>query len=202
MVILSMLSRDQLAEDALANAAEAKMHGLNQDKGFLLFDGRTWRPHFFHRHRGIDLSNGEIHIGGVQFESSVVQRFAGAWLDGVSQPEIDFWDGKFNYVPTLFEIERLFVGDLGRFELTHMFADGRSMGESTVQENRATFEQWHQEYQEAVAGSLMGRPLLEADYAYRMHDMQLDPRKLYGERVHAQLRKLSRRDLRKKYPQT
>lgn len=85
-----------------------------------------------------------------------------------------------------------------------MYEDGDDMGDAMAERENDRFQKWHEKYLEAVAGSLMGKPVLEADFARRLSGPSyrgLDLRQLYGDRIHEQLRKLNRMDLREKYPE-
>ncbi|MFA6024077.1 MAG: hypothetical protein WC777_02585 [Candidatus Gracilibacteria bacterium] len=201
--LASTLTKDRLAPGALDDERDLSMHGLAYRDGFLLFDGQAYKPSVLDRGRGLDPSSGDIYLGDVQFETSVVNRFVGSWYDGMSQANIRVSEGRFMEIPTLFEIERLFVGDVGRFEVSRMYGDGVDMGDDIARRENGLFQRWHQEYLSAVDGSLMGKPVLEADFARRLSggSRPLDLTKLYGERIHDQLRGLKRRDLKEKYPE-
>jgi len=198
------LTGDRLKPGFDSEADHVRKHGMMACEGHLLFDGFKSMPlGGFVRESGLNLANGDLYVGGVQKEKSVLDILAGCWRDGRFASTIGVYAGGTEEVPLAFELERLFQGGILPIDLVSLHAEGRfEVVRNAFEEQRDELRAWCVQYAQAVEASLLGKPMVEADYARRTYGRyaRLLPSQfnslLYGEEIARELSQLRRSDLK------
>lgn len=193
----SSLREGGLRDDADFDSEQSRVHGVARDGDFMLFDGLRRKPRLFIRHSGLDLSTGDLFVGDVQFDKSVTDVVSGFCEGGHFSSRTDMEDGRALRTPLAFELERYFDQGAGDLKVVEMYADGFRMEGFAVEQQKSALAEWRELYSVALERSLIGKPMMESDFAARNFSgrkRKLTPREshlLYGVKIYEELKRLS-----------
>jgi hypothetical protein len=144
------------------------IHGVTRKNEWLLLHGFSYMGDdpLFQRNKGMNLSDGRVHVGDVQSpEKLVVKAFT---MCGPRTYAEEHHPGMIKG-PIIFELERLFHRAIEQADLVGVLRDGvDSSVESFVRNQNRELQAWLDSYQGEIAASKIGKPVIEADFMRKL----------------------------------